>query len=64
MHTLLVMVMVSLLMMVAPARADKPGAWSKGAPFPEPSEELVGLSTGGKFYVEHCQNTTASSGQA
>ena len=51
MHTLLVMVMLSLLMMVAPAQADTPGAWSKGAPFPEPSEELVGLSTGGKFYV-------------
>ena len=51
MHTLLVMIMVSLLMMVAPAQADTPGAWSKGAPFPEPSEELIGLSTGGKFYV-------------
>ena len=37
--------------MVAPAVAQAPGRWVKGAPLPEPSEELVGGSVGGKFYV-------------
>ena len=37
--------------MVAPAAAKAPSKWVKDAPFPEPSEELVGGSVSGKFYV-------------
>lgn len=51
MQALMFMVIMSLLMMVAPAQAQAPGKWIKLAPFPEPSEELVGISAGGKFYV-------------
>lgn len=51
MQALMLMVIVSLLMMVAPAQAQTPGKWIKCAPFPEPSEELVGASVGGKFFV-------------
>ena len=51
MHALLLLAMMSVLMIVAPAVAQAPGKWIKGAPFPEPSEELVGGSVGGKFYV-------------
>jgi hypothetical protein len=43
--------MISVLMIGAPAVAQTPSKWIKGAPFPEPSEELVGGSVGGKFYV-------------
>lgn len=49
--SLIAMIMVSLLAMVAPAEAQASGKWIKGAPFPEPSEELVGMSAGGKFFV-------------
>jgi N-acetylneuraminic acid mutarotase len=38
-------------MMIGPAGAEMSGKWSKGAPFPEPSVELVGASVDGKFYV-------------
>lgn len=51
MQVLIAMIMVSLLAMVAPAEAQASGKWIKGAPFPEPSEELVGMSAGGKFFV-------------
>ena len=51
MQALMLMVLVSLLMMVTPAQAQTLGKWIKRAPFPEPSEELVGASVGGKFYV-------------
>ncbi len=34
---------------VAPAFAQ--GKWTKLAPFPEPSEELLGASAGGRMYV-------------
>lgn len=42
---------LSFLITLAPARAETSGKWSKGAPFPEPSEELIGVSAGSKFYV-------------
>lgn len=51
MHALMLMLMTGLLMMGAPAQAQMAGKWIKGAPFPEPSEELVGMSAGGKLYV-------------
>lgn len=50
MHMIIFVVMVGLLL-IAPAQAQSPGTWTKAAPFPEPSEELVGMATGGKFYV-------------
>ncbi|MBX3332239.1 MAG: hypothetical protein KF722_17705 [Nitrospira sp.] len=43
--------MISVLMAGAHVTAQAPSKWIKGAPFPEPSEELVGGSVGGKFYV-------------
>ena len=51
MQVLAAMVFIGSSMMVAPLWAQTPGTWSKGTPFPEPSEELVGASTNGKFYV-------------
>jgi hypothetical protein len=51
MPAVIVFAIVALLMMKAPVGAETPGKWIKGAPFPEPSEELVGASAGGKFYV-------------
>ena len=51
MQALMIMVITGLLMVVAPAGAQGPGKWIKRAPFPEPSEELVGMSASGKFYV-------------
>lgn len=50
MQVIIFVVMVGLLL-IAPAQAQSPGKWTKAAPFPEPSEELVGMATGGKFYV-------------
>ena len=47
----MIAILAAALLMSAPAQADTAGKWSKGAPFPEPSEELVGASAGGKFYV-------------
>ncbi len=51
MLTLVVMAIVGLVMMSTPVQAQMTGKWVKLAPFPEPSEELVGMATGGKFYV-------------
>lgn len=51
MPTVIVFAVIALLMMITPAQAGPSGKWIKGAPFPEPSEELVGASAGGKFYV-------------
>ena len=51
MQVLVLLAMMSVLMVGAPAVAQAPSKWIKGAPFPEPSEELVGGSVGGKFYV-------------
>ncbi|MDK2742511.1 MAG: hypothetical protein NDI90_06320 [Nitrospira sp. BO4] len=51
MQALVLIAMMSTLMFGVPAIAQAPGKWIKGAPFPEPSEELVGGSIGGKFYV-------------
>src|SRR5215467_496179 len=43
------LVAVLLACVAAPALAQ--GKWAKLAPFPEPSEELLGASAGGKLYV-------------
>src|SRR5918996_362456 len=51
MPAVIMLAVVVLLMMSGPAMAETSGKWIKGAPFPEPSEELVGASAGGKFYV-------------
>lgn len=51
MPVLMVMIISGLLMMATMAQAQSSGKWIKGAPFPEPSEELVGASINGKLYV-------------
>ncbi|WHZ26534.1 MAG: hypothetical protein OJF51_001329 [Nitrospira sp.] len=51
MRALMGITVMGLLMMAVPIEAQALGKWTKGAPFPEPSEELVGVSAGGKFYV-------------
>ena len=51
MHTRVLIAMMSVLMIVAPAAAQDSGKWVKRAVFPKPSEELVGASVDGKFYV-------------
>jgi N-acetylneuraminic acid mutarotase len=43
--------MIGVLLSAIPSEAQTPGKWMKRAAFPEPSEELVGASVGGKFYV-------------
>ena len=42
---------ISAFLFVSPGAAQTPGKWIKLAPFPEASEELVGASAGGRFYV-------------
>ncbi len=43
---------IATLAVVAPALAQMPTSpWKKGAPFPEPDEELYGVTTNGKLYV-------------
>jgi N-acetylneuraminic acid mutarotase len=51
MKSLMLMVLVGFFMTIVPAHGQTSGKWSKGAPFPEPSEELVGVSVGDKFHV-------------
>ena len=51
MPTVMMLAVLALLMMINSAYAEPSGKWIKGAPFPEPSEELVGASVAGKFYV-------------
>ena len=43
--------LIGVLLIGTSSEAQAPGKWIKRAPFPEPSEELVGASVGGKFYV-------------
>lgn len=50
MHRVLALSIVALVMMTAPAQGET-GKWTKGAPFPEPSEELIGVAANGKLYV-------------
>src|SRR5262245_44051334 len=35
----------------APSGPTAANPWTMGAPFPEPSEEVLGATAGGKFYV-------------
>lgn len=42
---------IGLFFIIVSTDAQATGQWSKRAPFPEPSEELVGASAGGKLYV-------------
>lgn len=51
MQALVLTAMIGLLLIVFPAEAETPGKWMKRAPFPEASEELIGASADGKFYV-------------
>jgi N-acetylneuraminic acid mutarotase len=43
--------LLTLVMTLAHASVFAQGRWIKLAPFPEPSEELLGASAGGKLYV-------------
>ena len=50
--TAMLAVMMASLVVVATASAQMPTSpWKKGAPFPEPDEELYGVTTNGKLYV-------------
>jgi N-acetylneuraminic acid mutarotase len=50
--TAMLAVMVASLALVTTALAQMPTSpWKKGAPFPEPDEELYGVTTNGKLYV-------------
>ena len=50
--TAMVAVMMASLVIVTTALAQMPTSpWKKGAPFPEPDEELYGVSANGKLYV-------------
>src|SRR4029434_9400891 len=50
--TAVLAVMMASLVVVATALAQMPTSpWKKGAPFPEPDEELYGVATNGKLYV-------------
>jgi hypothetical protein len=49
MQAFVLIAMMGVLMLVAPAAAQASGKWIKGAPFPEPSEELVGGSMVASF---------------
>src|SRR5216684_1474464 len=44
-------VVVALACLFCAGGAFAQGKWTKLAPFPEPSEELLGASAGGKLYV-------------
>ena len=45
-------VVATTLVFTTAALAQMPGSpWKKGAPFPEPDEELYGVAVGGKLYV-------------
>ena len=50
--TAMLAVMVASLAFVTSALAQMPTSpWKKGAPFPEPDEELYGVTVNGKLYV-------------
>ena len=51
MRALMGITVMGLLTMAVPIETQASGKWTKGAPFPAPSEELVGGSGGEKFYV-------------
>ena len=44
-------VVFALLVLLCGGAAQAQGKWSKAAPFPEPEEELYGVTAGGKMYV-------------
>ena len=50
--TMVLAVMMASLVFVTSAQAQMPTSpWKKGAPFPEPDEELYGVAANGKLYV-------------
>ncbi len=50
--TAMLAVMIASVVFVTTALAQMPTSpWKKGAPFPEPDEELYGVTTNGKLYV-------------
>lgn len=51
MPILMLLIVMSVSTMSVPVQAQAGGKWTKGAPFPEASEELIGASVGGKLYV-------------
>ena len=50
--TAMLAVMIASLVFATTALAQMPTSpWKKGAPFPEPDEELYGVTVNGKLYV-------------
>src|SRR6476661_2533420 len=50
--TAMLAVLMASMVVVATASAQMPTSpWKKGAPFPEPDEELYGVAANGKLYV-------------
>jgi hypothetical protein len=50
--TAMLAILMASVMVVANASAQMPASpWKKGAPFPEPDEELYGVASNGKLYV-------------
>jgi len=50
-RTAIVAVIASLVVATSAVAQMPTSPWKKGAPFPEPDEELYGVSASGKFYV-------------
>ncbi len=48
---ILAVIAASLVFATAGLAQMPPSPWKKGAPFPEPDEELYGVAVGGKLYV-------------
>ena len=52
-RTAMVAVLMASLVFATTALAQMPTSpWKKGAPFPEPDEELYGVAVNGKLYVD------------
>src|SRR6185436_20863323 len=51
-RTAVLALMIASVAFITTAHAQMPTSpWKKGAPFPEPDEELYGVATSGKLYV-------------
>src|SRR4029434_5339499 len=50
-RAILAVITASLMFATAGLAQMPPSPWKKGAPFPEPDEELCGVSVNGKLYV-------------
>ena len=51
MHRRIAVLAAASMILLGSAVAQAQGRWVKGAPFPEPSEEVYGIAANGKLYV-------------